>query len=227
MVLSPDHLLRGRIMKELYFIRHAESEANSMRILASRLPFRLTDAGREDSKRIAGELKELIPRLDRIISSPLLRARETAEAFMEVFQIPLDTDERLSEQNLGPFSGMSYDEVKNDRGYEMETLARWNWIPGGDGGDGESYAMVARRVEEFLESVHSSEVPGETQRILVVTHAVVFRLLRAVLEKTLPAYPKEFPNNGEIWKVLYRGPGFRYTIESIRLGHSERFVHNP
>ena len=212
-------------MKELYFIRHAESEANSLRILASRLPFRLTEAGRDDAGRIAGELKKIVPRLDRIISSPLLRARETAEAFTEVYKIPMETDERISEQNLGPYSGKSYDEVKNEPGYEMETLSRWDWVPGGAGGDGESYAMVAQRVEDFLESMDTSK--GHPENILVITHAVVFRLLRAVLENTLPSYPREFPNNGEIWKVLYRGPGVRHSIESIRLGHSERFVHNP
>ena len=97
-------------MNYLYFIRHAESEANKKRILASRLPFPLTEEGKEDARRIAGELKERVP-ISRIISSPLLRAKQTAEAFSEAYGVPISLDEKLSEQDLGTFAGMSYDEV--------------------------------------------------------------------------------------------------------------------
>ncbi len=205
-------------MNYLYFIRHAESEANKKRILASRQPFPLTDAGREDARRIAAELKELVP-VSRIISSPLLRTKQTAEAFSEAYGVPVTHDEKLSEQDLGTFSGMSYDEVKSIPDYQSETLQRWDWIPRGNG---ESYAMVAERIQDFLESL-----AGGQEHTLIVTHAVVFRLLRAVLECTLPRYPEEFPNNGEIWKIKFRKPGVHHEIESILLGNSRNFKHNP
>lgn len=207
-------------MINLYFIRHAESEANKKRILASRQAFPLTPEGEADSRLIASELKEIVD-IDTIICSPLIRARQTAQAFCDVYNLPLTTDERLSEQDLGPYSGMNYDEVKEEAGYEMDPLARWDWIPGGIG---ESYSMVAERITDFLKTMNSR--PGNSN-ILIVTHAVVFRLLRAALENTLPVYPKDFPNNGEIWKVAYRGPGIKNDIESILLGDSEKFVHNP
>jgi len=205
-------------MNYLYFIRHAESEANKKRILASRLPFPLTEEGREDTRRIAAELKALVP-ISRIISSPLLRAKQTAAAFSEAYGVPVSFDEKLSEQDLGSFSGMSYDEVKSMPDYQSDTLLRWNWIPRGNG---ESYTMVAERVQSFLESLTDEQ--GHT---LIVTHAVVFRLLRAVLECTLPNYPEKFPNNGEIWKVEFRRPGVPHEIESILLGNSRSFKHNP
>ncbi len=207
-------------MTHLYFIRHAESEANKQRILASRQPFPLTAAGRDDARRIASELKGLVP-IDKIISSPLLRAQQTAEAFCKEFNLTLSLDERLSEQDLGPYSGMNYDEVNKEPEYEMNPLARWSWVPGAVG---ESYSMVADRVSDFLESMSQIQVDSH---ILIVTHAVVFRLLRAVLEDSLPSYPKNFPNNGEIWKVMFRGLGYRHDIESILLGDSRNFVHNP
>jgi broad specificity phosphatase PhoE len=205
-------------MNYLYFIRHAESEANKKRILASRLPFPLTEEGREDARRIAAELKEQVS-VSRIISSPLLRAKQTAAEFSKVYGVPVSLDEKLSEQDLGAFSGMSYDEVKLLEDYQSETLQRWDWIPRGDG---ESYAMVAERIQDFLESLADEQ--GHT---LIVTHAVVFRLLRAVLENTLPDYPKDFPNNGEIWKVAFRGSGYNHRIESILLGDSVKFTHKP
>ncbi|MDF1568374.1 MAG: histidine phosphatase family protein [Spirochaetaceae bacterium] len=207
-------------MSRLLFIRHAESEANAARILASRLPFPLTGEGRADAGRIARELRDLVS-LDRIISSPLRRAQETADAFAKGYRLPVEYDTRIAEQELGRFSGMSYDLVPKEPTYEGNPLARWNWVP--DGG-GESYAMVADRVVDFLSSLEGAD---EKSAILVVTHAVVFRLLRAALEDTLPVYPEAFPNNGEIWDVDYRGLGNRHHIRSIFLGESRKFVHNP
>ena len=67
-------------MSTLYLIRHAESEANKQRIMASRLPFPLTKDGKKDADLIATELKNSV-NIDKIITSPLLRAVETAESF--------------------------------------------------------------------------------------------------------------------------------------------------
>lgn len=83
--------------------------------------------------------------------------------------------------------------------------------------------MIAHRVQSFFDSF-SMENPD---RILIVTHAVTFRLIRAVLENTLPEYPESFPNNGEIWKVNFKGSGKHHSIESLLLGNSRDFVHNP
>ncbi len=206
-------------MVTLYFIRHAQSEANSKRIMASRLPFPLTKAGREDAALIASQLAERV-NITRIISSPLVRAVQTARCFALEYTLPIEEDERLAEQHLGDYSGMGYDQVKLEKDYEQITSRRWDWIPKGGG---ESYKMIAERVESFLGDIKTDR----EDNILIVSHAVTFRLIRAVLEGTLPQYPEAFPNNGEIWKVPYRGPGHSHVIESVLLGNSRSFVHNP
>lgn len=61
----------------------------------------------------------------------------------------------------------------------------------------------------------------------MVAHAVTFRLIRGILGQIFPVYPKAFPNNGEIWKVDFRGLGTRHPIESILLGNSNGYVNNP
>ncbi len=208
-------------MSILYLIRHAESEANSRRILASRLPFPLSEAGMNDARRIAVELQK-ITAMDSIISSPLLRAKQTADCFSRAYgNMPVEKDMRLAEQDLGVFSGMSYDEVKVIEDYERETLNRWNWVPRGGG---ESYAMIANRVTSFFNDISNL---NSNQRVLVVTHAVVFRLIRGFLDKTLPGYPSSFPHNGEIWKVDYSGKQQVCEIERMFLGNSRSFIHNP
>lgn len=207
-------------MKTLYLIRHAESEANKQRILASRRPFPLTEEGKKDAELIARELKDIVT-IDKIISSPLIRAKETAQEFSHVYNLPIEEEERIIEQELGIYSGMTYDQVKEEKKYETDTQKRWNWIPSGGG---ESYEMIGKRILSFFKSLESVE---EGKNILIVTHAVSFRLIRAVLENTLPSYPSHFPNNGEIWKVKFTSVGQFHEIESIFLGNSKKFVHNP
>ena len=208
------------IMSTLYLIRHAESEANKKRILASTLPYSLTEDGKTDADLIASQLKEIVT-IDRIISSPLIRAVETAESFEKVYNLQKEMDERISEQDLGIYKGMNYDEVRNQNQYELNPKKRWNWIPDGNG---ESYSMMAVRINSFFTDLAES---CEELNILIVTHAVSFRLIRAVLENTLPDYPEKFPNNGEIWKVEFTKIGNFHNIESIYLGNSKKFIHNP
>ena len=207
-------------MSTLYLIRHAESEANKGRIFASRGAFPLTKAGKADADLIASELKELV-KIDRIISSPLKRARQTAASFEAAYNLKAVEDDRLSEQELGKFSGLTYSGIEKYPDYEMDALKRWDWVPEGGG---ESYKMIAERVRSFFADMEKNS--GD-ENILIVTHAVTFRLIRGVLENTLPLYPKAFPNNGEIWKVDFRGLGEVHPIESIMLGNSRIFVHNP
>lgn len=207
-------------MSTLYLIRHAESEANRKRILASRQPYPLTAAGKADADLIAEELKKIVS-IDRIISSPLIRAKQTAESFESAYQHPVEEDRRITEQELGVYSGMNYDQVKELKQYEADPLKRWNWIP--DGG-GESYAMIADRILLFFKDLQEN---NRGEKILIVTHAVSFRLIRAILENTLPRYPRAFPNNGEIWKVDFTSLGTVHKIESILLGNSRSFIHNP
>jgi broad specificity phosphatase PhoE len=200
-------------MKTIYFIRHAQSEANLRDILASRRDFPLTEKGRRDAEAIAGEFKQLAE-LDRIISSPLLRARQTAEPIAEAFGLEVETDERLTEQELGIFAGLTYAELDERPDYMHDRTQRWHWVPEGGG---ESYEMIARRLEPFFESLE--HLDGES--LLFVTHAVTLRLIKATLEQTLPDYPREIAKNGEIWKTNFTKPGDAHVVESLFLGGSE------
>lgn len=206
-------------MNTLYFIRHAESEANKARIMASQLAYPLTEEGRAEASLIAEELKD-IAGIDLIISSPLKRAVQTAEPFSRVFSTAIELDERITEQHLGRFSGMGYDQVKLEPDYIQDQLRRWDWEP--DGG-GESYKMIADRVSSFFDDISEKY---KNRNILIVTHAVTMRLIIATLKNILPDYPKDFPNNGEIIKVEFEGTGKEYSLESIFLGNSEKFTHN-
>ncbi len=203
-------------MKTIYFIRHAQSEANRLDILASRRSYPLSAKGKEDAAAIAVEFKKMVP-LDRIICSPLIRAQQTAQPIAEAFGLEIETDERLTEQELGIYAGLTYAELDERQDYAHDRSKRWKWKAEGGG---ESYEMIAQRLDPFFQSLEKLEGTN----ILFVTHAVTMRLIKATLEQTLPEYPSEIAKNGEIWKVKFTKYGDTYLVESIFMGDHEKSI---
>jgi len=194
-------------MPELYLMRHAESEANVLDILAGRKDFSLSARGQADAGALAQALE---PRLQprRLLVSPLRRARQTAAPLADLWGLTPEVDERLSEQDLGRFAGLTYAQAEADPGYLKDRSARWAWRPEGGG---ESYQDIAVRVGSFLEEWARN--PVDT---FVVTHAVTLRLFRACLEGTLPKYPETIAANGEVWCCSW-GNGWG-PLQSLDLG---------
>lgn len=120
---------------------------------------------------------------------------------------------------MGRFSGKSYPEVESDAGYCHDRTARWDWVPEGGG---ESYRMIAARVESFLADLRVQCERESLQNVLIVTHAVTLRLFRACLEATLPRYPERIAGNGEVWRTLLAPAGTPSAIEVIELAHGAR-----
>ena len=73
-------------MKRLYFIRHGESVANAKELFAGRWDTPLTKLGRDQAKEAAQAVKSL--EIDCIVSSPLIRARKTAEIIADEIGYP-------------------------------------------------------------------------------------------------------------------------------------------
>lgn len=190
---------------KIHIIRHAESVANVKEILGGQLPFPLTTKGEKDAIRIAAwYTSRYNPQV--IYSSPLLRATQTAAPFRVREDIPYIEDDRLKEQNIGIFQGYSYKDAEAHPLYETNRGNRWDW----NIENGESYKDVAKRITSFF-----NDLDPTGPDTLIVTHGVAMRLMRAVLENTLPIYPEKLSQNGEIWEVDYQGVGVVHTIKSL------------
>jgi len=198
-------------MPVLYLMRHAQSEANVRDVLAGRQDFALTAQGCADAAAMA---ERFCARhgVGRVVSSPLVRARQTAQPFAARLALSLASDDRLSEQHLGRFAGMTYAQVEADPDYVTDRTRRWEWTP--DGG-GESYRDIAVRTSAFL-----TEAATWPEDALVVTHAVTMRLFRACLERTLPRYPEKIAANGEVWICPLGIDGTSPGITTLDLGRS-------
>jgi len=75
----------------MYVVRHAEADPGDPDELRA-----LSAAGREQAREVADRLSREQPPLDAVVSSPLLRARETAAAIAEASGLQPDVDERLA-----------------------------------------------------------------------------------------------------------------------------------
>ena len=85
---------------KLYFVRHGESEANTQHVISNReSPFPLTPKGRQQAETLAEKLKG--NPFCTMFSSPVLRARETAEILSAALGIPYQVTEALREYDCG------------------------------------------------------------------------------------------------------------------------------
>ncbi len=198
----------------LYFVRHAQSEANTFDILAGQMDYPLSKQGFADADFVARSFLANHA-IDTIISSPLLRARQTASAFDRSGDLPLEIDSALIEQDMGVFAGKTYAEVESDPQYEMDKARRWEWTPP----HGESYRMIAERLVPFfvrLDARRQRALRDHTEpRLLIVTHAVTLRLITAILQNSLPVYPTKLLRNSEILQTDYQGLGVKHEL----IGH--------
>src|SRR5690625_4073247 len=81
----------------LHLVRHGEVH-NPERLLYERIPgYGLSDAGRKMARAAAEHVRSEGRAVSRLISSPLQRARESAEPFAELFELTPEPDERVIE----------------------------------------------------------------------------------------------------------------------------------
>jgi broad specificity phosphatase PhoE len=176
--IAVDESMHARLNASLeivYLLRHGETEYNRADRFDGRLDSPLTDRGIKEARRHGRTLRGLIDHIDdfRFVSSPLGRALHTARIISEALGRPhaeIETEERLTEIDFGAWDGLTLVEIEQDYGTQWQERNRDEWhyrIPGG-----ESYAMVARRVESWMGTAHG--------RLIVVTHGAVERILRGL-----------------------------------------------
>ncbi len=159
----------------LYVVRHGESLGNLAGTLqGSRIDEPLSPRGLRQAEALSDRLAA--EPIDQVFSSPMIRARQTAEILNRPHRAPVTVDPDLVEFDWGAWCGHPLDE-------EMErdvAAIRARWRTGDleaspDGG--ESPAGVGRRAARVLERLRA--LPA--QFVLVVAHGRFNRILMATL----------------------------------------------
>ncbi len=156
----------------LLFIRHGQTTWNVEHRLPGQLPgVALNETGRQQAARLADALT-VLP-ISAIISSPLERARDTAEIIAQPHKLEIQYEPGLMDLELGHWSGQNYDELsKNDP--EWKAFTRDPTI----GPEGvETFPQLQERVVAAVECWRKQDSTGVY--LAFVAHADVVKLLIA------------------------------------------------
>ena len=156
---------------KLYFVRHGESEANVLREISNRgLKHGLTEKGRQQAIALAEKLKTLPIR--RVYSSPLLRARQTAEILSGTLGTNYEVTDALREYDCGILEGRS-DEEAWAMHYAVSTdwFTHKKWESRAEGG--ESFLDIKARFVPFVEGLVQAH-GGLNGDIALVGHGGTF-----------------------------------------------------
>ena len=147
----------GLFARPFYYLRHGETEANARGVISGALDVDLTVLGREQAR--AAALALAGEPITAIYSSPLRRARDTAEPIAQALHLPVTIIGEIAERRRGTLEGKPRDTPVGDTAPEGS----------------ESFEEFTKRVLRGL-----SQVDGRVS--LVVAHAGVFRVLCRTLD---------------------------------------------
>jgi len=149
---------------QIIFLRHGQAKNNTERILAGRTEgVPLTDTGIKQAELTAQLLEHM--NISAIYSSPIQRAKHTAEIIGKHNSIDVTIDERLIELDMGKFTGMPYDEIFNSHGnvfmkfYNGELEIAHNGV--------ETFTQVKKRILSLVDYIIEKH-PDEN--VVLVTH---------------------------------------------------------
>ena len=148
----------------IIFLRHAQAENNTKRILAGRTEgVHLTKAGIEQAESIAKYLKSLD--ISAIYSSPIERASHTAEIVAQNNSLGYELDDRITEIEMGKFTRMNYDDMFAKYGniflkfYENDPVIAEHEV--------ETFLEVQRRILDMVTHVVKKH---KNENVILVTH---------------------------------------------------------
>jgi probable phosphoglycerate mutase len=154
----------------LVLIRHGATEHSAQRRFSGRNTLPLTPAGQAQAAALARRAA-VLGDVASVVTSPLLRAKQTAAVLADALCVPIRTDDGLAEIDFGEWEGLSYAEV--EQGWPTE-LAAWYRSPDVPPPAGESMTDATARVRQARNRIVAS-APGRTT--VVVSHVTPIKIL--------------------------------------------------
>ncbi len=149
----------------IYIIRHGKTDLNTKMLMQGRSDHPLNEEGEEQARAAAKRFADMGIKIDKVYTSPLVRAVRTAEIIAP--EAEKVVDERLIEMDYGPYEGMDL----NDPAPEvMEFFMDFVNVPAPEGM--EPLPDVVSRMGEFLEDIAEE---AQDRNILISTHAIAMK----------------------------------------------------
>ena len=161
----------------LLFVRHAESTANAEHRYQGHANFPLSEAGRQQARRLADRFhaEGFVP--THAYTSPLARTSETAAILAGRWPLDVVDVDDLMEYDVGILSGLTADEASSKYPELDMEMARKNGLAGVEGVEPpEARQARAQRVVDRAVDAH-----GDADTVLMVTHGGILQHILAAL----------------------------------------------
>jgi len=156
----------------LILLRHGRSTANNAGVLAGRTHgVDLDDAGRSQAADVVARLSGA--RIARVVSSPMVRCRHTAQPLADARGLPLQVDERIAEVDYGTWTGRRLAELADEplwRTVQLHPAAAV--FPGGE-------ALAAVAVRAVAAAREHAERSGDDGAAVLCSHGDVIKAILA------------------------------------------------
>ena len=203
-------------MGSIIFLRHGQAKNNTERILAGRTPgIPLTEKGIDQAQKAAEFLEQM--NISRIYSSPIERAKHTAEIVGKQNSVDVTIDERLIELDMGKFTGMPYDEIFSSHGnvfmkfYNGELEIAHNGV--------ETFEEVKRRILDIVDHVLETH-PDEN--VVLVTHMDPIKaMLSTIVDLTPENLFELIIANASL--NIFREYKRKFSVSGLNVMHPSRF----
>ena len=158
----------------LLFVRHGQTDLNAAGRIQGRNDAPLNDTGIAQARWLVEALRS--EEFSLVITSPLQRARTTAEIIAQAFSVPLQLDDRLLERDFGtlqnqPYQTLPVHPVTGEPDFFRDAYHEFHAEPICD---------MMSRVTEFLEDIARKDHPS----ILVVAHGGIGYLFDRLLARS-------------------------------------------
>ena len=203
-------------MGQIIFLRHGQAKNNTERILAGRTEgVPLTDTGIKQAEHTAQLLADM--NISAIYSSPIERAKHTAEIAGKHNSLDVTIDDRLIELDMGKFTGMPYDDIFKSHGnvfmkfYNGELEIAHNGV--------ETFPDVKKRILGIVDHIIEKH-PDEN--VLLVTH---MDPIKAMLSTVIDLSPTNLFEliiaNASL--NIFREKDRKFSISGLNVMHPSRF----
>ena len=147
------------------FVRHGETDLNKpIKRMQGISNYDLNDNGIKQAQTIRDKLAD--QKFDIIITSPLKRAKHTAEIINECQNVNIIIDDRLIERNYGKLEGCEFHKEYCDLSFDFEKVG------------GESMSIYKTRLKDFMDDVKRNY---SSKKVLVVSHNGVISIISWIL----------------------------------------------
>ena len=144
---------------ELFLCRHGQTEHNDNEIVQGQMDSKINGRGKEQAKELRDRLAE--ENIDKVYSSSMTRALETAEIVAEPHDVEIEEIEELKEVARAKFEGEQFEDLIEE--ITSSETEDYLWKPKG----GESLEELKERGVKFLNSIKGEQ---EGEKIIAISH---------------------------------------------------------